>query len=98
MKLVVGLGNPGKEYENTRHNIGFDVIDNYLKKLNIEANKNKFDGLYAETNINSEKVIFIKPQKYMNLSGEVVRKYYDFYKVNLDDILIIHDDLDQTLV
>lgn len=97
MKLVVGLGNPGKEYENTRHNIGFDVIDNYLKKLNIEANKNKFDGLYAETNINGEKVIFIKPQKYMNLSGEVVRKYYDFYKANLDDILIIHDDLDQSL-
>lgn len=95
MKLVVGLGNPGKEYENTRHNIGFDVIDSYLKRLNADANKNKFDGLYTEVNINGEKVIFLKPQKYMNLSGEVVRKYYDFYKINIDDILIIHDDLDQ---
>lgn len=97
MKLIVGLGNPGKEYENTRHNIGFDVVDNYLKKLGIEANKNKFEGLYVESNIKGEKVVFVKPQKYMNLSGEVVRKYYDFYKVNIEDILIIHDDLDQDL-
>lgn len=97
MKLVVGLGNPGKEYENTRHNIGFDVIDAYLKRLNESANKSKFDGIYTEVNIKGEKVIFLKPQKYMNLSGEVVRKYYDFYKINMSDILIIHDDLDQLL-
>lgn len=97
MKLVVGLGNPGKEYDNTRHNVGFDVIDNYLKIKNIDIKKDKFNGLYNETNINSEKVIFLKPQKYMNLSGEVVRKYIDFFKIKSEDILVIHDDLDQTL-
>lgn len=97
MKLVVGLGNPGKEYENTRHNVGFDVIDSYLKMKNIDIKKDKFNGLYVETNVNSEKVIFLKPQKYMNLSGEVVRKYIDFFKIKPEDILVIHDDLDQTL-
>lgn len=95
MKLVVGLGNPGKEYVNTRHNIGFDVIDLYMKKNNIDLVKEKFQGLYTQTNINGEKVIFLKPQKYMNLSGEVVKKYVDFFKINVNDILIIHDDLDQ---
>lgn len=97
MKLIVGLGNPGKEYENTRHNVGFDVIDSYLKNKNLEATKNKFDGLYIDTTINDEKIIFLKPQKYMNLSGEVVRKYVDYFKVNIEDILVIHDDLDQEL-
>lgn len=97
MKLVVGLGNPGKEYENTRHNVGFDVVDAYLKSKNINIKKDKFNGLYAETNVNSEKVIFLKPQKYMNLSGEVVRKYIDFFKIKPEDILVIHDDLDQVL-
>lgn len=97
MKLVVGLGNPGKEYENTRHNVGFDVIDTYLKSKNIDIKKEKYNGLYTETNINFEKVIFLKPQKYMNLSGEVVRKYIDFFKIKPEDILVIHDDLDQTL-
>lgn len=97
MKLIVGLGNPGKEYENTRHNVGFDVIDYYLSKNNLEAKKEKYNGLYAETNINGEKVIFLKPQKYMNLSGEVVRKYVDFYKIPVEDILVIQDDLDQSI-
>lgn len=97
MKLVVGLGNPGKEYENTRHNIGFDVIDAYLKMKNIDIKKDKFNGLYVETNVNSEKIIFLKPQKYMNLSGEVIRKYIDFFKIKPEDILVIHDDLDQVL-
>lgn len=95
MKLVVGLGNPGKEYKNTRHNVGFDVIDLYLQKNNINSMKEKFQGLYAETNINGEKVIFLEPQKYMNLSGEVVKKYVDFFKISSNDILVIHDDLDQ---
>lgn len=97
MKLIVGLGNPGREYNNTRHNIGFDIIDKYLQNNNIELKKEKFSGLYVETNINSEKVIFLKPQKYMNLSGEVVKKYVDFFKIDTKDILIIHDDLDQEL-
>lgn len=94
MKLIVGLGNPGREYEKTRHNVGFMVVDNYISNKGLEFNKNKFSGLSCETSINNEKVIFLKPQKYMNLSGEVVRDYVKFYKINIDDILIINDDLD----
>ena len=97
MKLIVGLGNPGKEYKNTRHNVGFDVIDEYLKKYNQNVNKSKFEGMYSELIINGEKVIFLEPQKYMNLSGEVVRKYVDYFKINIEDILVIQDDLDQEL-
>lgn len=94
MKLIVGLGNPGREYERTRHNIGFNIIDEYLSAKGILNFKEKFQGLYSELNFKGEKIIFLKPQKYMNLSGEVVKKYMDFFKINLDDILIIHDDLD----
>lgn len=94
MKLIVGLGNPGREYENTRHNIGFQTIDKYASKIGISINKSKFNGLYGETMIFGDKVILLKPQSYINLSGEVIRKFVDFYKINLDDILIIHDDLD----
>lgn len=91
MKLIVGLGNPGKEYENTRHNIGFMVINNYLKN---EKFKTKFNGMYLKKVINNEEVIFLKPLSYMNLSGEVVKKYVDYFKINLSDLLIISDDLD----
>lgn len=94
MKLIVGLGNPGKEYENTRHNIGFIFIDNFAKKNNLTFNKEKFNGLYVDTIINGEKIILLKPLSYMNLSGEVVKKYVDFFKINIDDILVINDDLD----
>jgi len=94
MKLIVGLGNPGREYEKTRHNIGFMTIDKYADKLGVSITKDKFNGLYTETNISGEKVILLKPQSYINLSGEVIRKYVDFYKINIEDILIIHDDLD----
>lgn len=91
MKPIVGLGNPGKEYENTRHNIGFMVIDNYLKN---EKFKTKFNGMYLKKVINNEEVIFLKPLSYMNLSGEVVKKYVNYFKINLSDLLIISDDLD----
>lgn len=94
MKLIVGLGNPGKEYENTRHNIGFQTIDLFAQKLGITISKSKFNGLYAETVIHGEKTILLKPQSYINLSGEVIRKFVDFYKINIQDILIISDDLD----
>ena len=94
MKLIVGLGNPGKEYDNTRHNVGFMILDEYARVNNLEFNKNKFEGLYLDTVINNEKVIFLKPLKYMNLSGEVIRKYVDYFKINISDILIIHDDMD----
>ena len=91
MKLIVGLGNPGKEYEKTRHNVGFMVIDNYLKN---ESFKQKFNGLYAKKIINDVTVIFLKPTSYMNLSGIVVQKYKKFFKIKNEEILIIHDDLD----
>ena len=94
MKLIVGLGNPGKEYENTRHNIGYIFIDNFAESLGIKIDKKKFNGLYAETIINNEKVILVKPLSYMNLSGEVVIQFVNFYKINIEDILIINDDLD----
>lgn len=94
MKLIVGLGNPGKEYENTRHNMGFLYLDYYARKKNILLNKNKFDGIYGETIINNEKVIFLKPQKYINLSGEVIKQFVDYFKISIKDILIICDDLD----
>lgn len=95
MKLIVGLGNPGKEYENTRHNVGFMVVDNYISKKTLGDNwKSKFNGLYLETNIGGEKVIFVKPQSYMNLSGGVVSQFVNFYKLNIEDILVISDDLD----
>ena len=91
MKLIVGLGNPGKEYLNTRHNIGFLIIDNYLGNVKY---KEKFNGLFCEINFNGEKVIFIKPQTYMNNSGECVGKFVKYYDVKKEDIMVIHDDLD----
>ena len=89
MKLIVGLGNPGKEYEKTRHNIGFRYIDYFAKKNNCEISNNKFNGLYGTLMINGEKVILLKPQSYMNLSGEVVRKFVDYFNIKIEDILII---------
>ena len=95
MKLIVGLGNPGKDYENTRHNIGFNILDNYLKYKNINPDwLKKFDGLYTKEIIDNNSVLFLKPQTYMNLSGESVRQIIDYYKINLEDVLIISDDLD----
>lgn len=91
MKLVVGLGNPGKEYSSTRHNIGFIVLDNYIGEDKWSL---KFNGLYITKLINGEKVIFLKPQSFMNLSGSVVKKFVDYYDISLDNILVIQDDLD----
>ncbi len=95
MKLVVGLGNPGREYEHTRHNIGFDFLDYFVSINEISGNWcNKFNGIFLQTNINNEKIMFLKPQSFMNLSGEVVKKYVDYFKIDISDILIISDDLD----
>lgn len=91
MKLVVGLGNPGREYKNTRHNIGFMVLDDYLGKVDW---KNKMESYFYTTEINGEQVIFLKPLTYMNLSGIAVSKVAKFYKIQPKDILIIQDDLD----
>ena len=94
MYLIVGLGNPEEEYARTRHNMGFDVINKLSEKLNIKVNKNKFNSLYGTGTINGEKIVLVKPQTYMNLSGEAVRDFKNFYKVSQENIIIIHDDLD----
>ena len=96
MKLIVGLGNPGKEYENTRHNIGFIFLDYFAEVHKISIDKEKYNGLYVQTIINDEKVILLKPLSYMNLSGEVVKRFVDYFKIDINDILIINDDLDMT--
>lgn len=91
MKLIVGLGNPGKEYENTRHNIGFMALDNYLGKVDFKEKDNY--SIY-EKNINNEKVIFLKPLTFMNESGQAVKKIINYYKINIEDILVIYDEMD----
>ena len=93
MFLIVGLGNPGKEYEDTRHNIGFKVVDNIAREYNIEINRQKFKGTYGEGFIDGEKVTLLKPTTYMNLSGESVREVVDFYNLDNEDILVIYDDI-----
>ena len=94
MKLIVGLGNPGKEYKDTRHNIGFNAIDRIAEFLNVTLDKKKFGGVYAEAIYNGEKIMLLKPEKYMNLSGVVVGDYISYFKIDIKDILIIYDDLD----
>lgn len=94
MYLIVGLGNPEEDYAKTRHNMGFDVINLIAKKNNIEVNKNKFNGLYGSGIIENEKVILLKPQTFMNLSGNSIIQFVNFYKIELDHIIIICDDLD----
>ena len=95
MKVVIGLGNPGKKYEKTRHNIGFIAIDNLRKKLNVNDEREKFQALVSEKNIDGEKVIFLKPQTFMNLSGNSVIEIVNFYKLDpKKDIIVVYDDMD----
>lgn len=94
MKLIVGLGNPGKQYEETRHNIGFKVIDELEKRLSIPLNQSKFKGLYGIGFHKGVKVMLLKPLTYMNLSGESIRAVMDYYQINQDDLVVIYDDLD----
>lgn len=94
MYLIVGLGNPEPEYSKTRHNMGFDVINKLSEKYNIDVKKEKFDGIYGSGTIENEKVILLKPQTYMNLSGKSVIQYANFYKIDPENILIIYDDID----
>lgn len=93
MFLIVGLGNPGKEYENTRHNIGFKVIDNIASEYNIDINRQKFKGICGEGFIENQKVILLKPTTYMNLSGESIREVVDFYKLSNEEVIVIYDDI-----
>lgn len=94
MYLIVGLGNPENEYANTRHNMGFDAINHLSRKLNINVNKEKFKGIYGDTILNGEKVILLKPQTYMNLSGESIIQFKQFYKIPPENIIVIYDDID----
>ena len=94
MKLIVGLGNPGREYELTRHNIGFMVIDELAKRWNISLNEQKFKGVFGAGFVNGEKVILLKPLTYMNLSGESIRPLMDYYKIDVEDFVVMYDDLD----
>ena len=94
MKIIVGLGNPDKKYEKTKHNTGFMVLDLLLKELNISLDQEGFKSFYTTFKHNNEKVMIVKPQTYMNASGEAVSEIVNFYKCTADDLLIIHDDLD----
>lgn len=93
MKLIVGLGNPGREYAATRHNVGFDTITALCDRYNISLDMKKFKGLCGAGYINGQKVLLIQPQTYMNNSGECVREAADFYKVENEDIAVICDDI-----
>ena len=94
MFLIAGLGNPEEDYSNTRHNMGFDTINKLAKQYKIEVNKNKFKGLYGIGNIENQKVVLLKPQTFMNLSGESIKEAIDFYKIQKENIIIIYDDMD----
>ena len=93
MYLIVGLGNPGKEYDGTRHNIGFEAINYIANKYNIELNRIKFKGVFGEGFINNEKIILLKPTTYMNLSGESIREVINFYKIHTVNIIVLYDDI-----
>lgn len=93
MYLIAGLGNPGREYEMTRHNIGFHFIDYIADELGVKVTKLKFKGLYGETRFGDEKLLLVKPQTYMNLSGESIREFAAFYKIPTQNIIIVHDDV-----
>lgn len=97
-QLIVGLGNPGKEYEKTRHNVGFFIVDALVQAWKIDSTRKKFKGIYSEFfHHNGEKILLLKPQTFMNLSGECVQAWVQFLKVPLKNLLIIHDELDLPL-
>ncbi len=93
MYLIAGLGNPGSQYDMTRHNIGFEVIDYIASEYNTSIKKLKFKGLYGEASIGGEKVLLLKPQTYMNLSGESIREFVAFFKIPIENVIIISDDI-----
>ncbi len=94
MYIIAGLGNPGKEYEGTRHNIGFQVIDQIAKKYNINIIENKWKALIGKGYMNGQKVILVKPRTFMNLSGESIRAIIDYYKIEeQSELIVIYDDV-----
>ncbi|MDN4620807.1 aminoacyl-tRNA hydrolase [Paenibacillus sp. PsM32] len=94
MKWIVGLGNPGSEYAKTRHNVGFMALDRLADRHGIAINQAKSKSLIGEGHIDGVKVVLIKPMTYMNLSGEAIRGYMDYYKVPLEDLIVVYDDMD----
>ena len=94
MYLIVGLGNPENDYSKTRHNMGFNVINKLSEKYNIDVNKNKFKGLVGTGVIEGKKVILLKPQTFMNLSGESIIEVMNFYKITNEELVVIYDDID----
>lgn len=94
MQIIVGLGNPGKEYEHTRHNAGFDALDKLADKYNISIKTKKFQALIGDGIINGKRVILMKPQTFMNLSGNAVHEIANFYNLSSEDFLVIYDDID----
>ena len=94
MYIIVGLGNPGLRYQKTRHNMGFMTIDRLAEKTGTKVSKLKFKAKVGEGNISGRKVVFVKPQTFMNLSGNSVREVMDFYKIERDHLILIYDDLD----
>lgn len=94
MKLIVGLGNPGKKYEGTRHNVGFETIDKCQSLLNINLDQSKFKGVYGFNKIGEHKIFLLKPLTFMNLSGESVVPLMNYYKIDPENLLVVYDDLD----
>lgn len=92
--LIVGLGNPGKEYSGTRHNVGYGVVDILSERHNVNMKKEKFKSFFGETNIFGKKCIFLKPLTYMNLSGEAVIDAVRYFNIKIDNIIVIVDDID----
>ena len=93
MKLIVGLGNPGKEYEMTRHNMGFRVIDNFADVVGVDIDRDGFKGQYTKFKLDDEEIVLFKPMTFMNLSGTAVQEIVHFYKIDLKDIIVIYDDM-----
>jgi len=93
MKVVAGLGNPGRKYEGTRHNVGFDVVDELSKRWRIETSRRRFNSQFGDGRIRDERVLLLKPQTYMNLSGRAVREALTFYKLASAALLVVVDDM-----
>lgn len=94
MFVIVGLGNPGKKYENTRHNMGFITVDQIAEEYQVKVDRIKHKSLVGECNIAGQKVLLVKPQTYMNLSGQAVREVLNYYKVPTENLIVIYDDID----
>lgn len=94
VKMIVGLGNPGEKYHETKHNIGFMVLDKWAKQENVTFNKSKHQGIYTEFFVGSEKVILVKPQTFINLSGQCVKPLMDYFKIDSNNVVVIYDDMD----